>query len=213
MSPPRTLGTYLDEVASAAPAPGGGSVTAIVGSLAAALGEMVVNLTPRARDADQSPSSDEAARSLVAARATLSHLRQCLTTAADSDERAYAAYRAAAALPRGNREEKQARTRAMQAALILATDVPLEAAEAAAATAEALVTVAESGNPHLRSDTALGALLAEAALRGALLNVRGNAGLLHDTERAARYLAAADRLEEAGRDAAVRAYTRAIKKT
>lgn len=208
-SPPRSLSGYLDEVASASPAPGGGSVAAIVGALAAALGEMVVNLTP------QSPAADnhEAATPLAAALATLTALRQRLTAAAAADERAYAAYRAASSLPRSDADAKRARTQAMQAALVLATDVPLDVAEAATATAEVLVTIAEHGNPHLRSDAALGALLAEAALRGALLNVRGNAGMLRDAERSAHYLAAAERLETTGREAASHAYTLATDRT
>lgn len=210
-SPPLlTLTGYLDEVASAAPAPGGGSVAAIVGALAAALGEMVVNLTSRSSPADE---AEETATPLATAMVTLRQLRQRLTAAAAADERAYAAYRLAAALPRGNGDEKRLRTEAMQAALILATDVPLDAAEAAAAVAETLVIVAEQGNPHLRSDAALGVLLAEAALRGALLNVRGNARMLRDRERAVHYLATADRLETAGRDAATRAYALAVNQT
>jgi formiminotetrahydrofolate cyclodeaminase len=72
--------------------------------------------------------------------------------------------------------------------------------------AEILATVAKEGNPHVRSDAALGALLAEAALRGALLNVRGNAAMLTDRELAATYLTEADLVEEAGRESAQRAY-------
>jgi formiminotetrahydrofolate cyclodeaminase len=74
--------------------------------------------------------------------------------------------------------------------------------------AEILEIVAREGNPHVGSDTALGAILAEAALRGALLNVRGNAALLNvkDRDLAAAYLADADQLEEAGRKSAQRAY-------
>ncbi len=204
---PRTLDGYLDEVASAAPAPGGGSVAAIVGALAAALGEMVVNLTP------SSQTGAEAEKPLATALATLRVQRQRLTAASEADERAYAAYRAAASLPRGDADAKRARTQAMQAALVQATDVPLNVAEAAAATAETLITVAQQGNLHLRSDAALGALLAEAALRGALLNVRGNARMLRDPEQAAHYLTAGDRLETSGRAAAERAYTLATERT
>ena len=70
--------------------------------------------------------------------------------------------------------------------------------------------MARDGNPHVRSDAALGALLAEAALRGALLNVRGNAAMLKDRELAETYVTEADRLEEAGREAAQRAYRTAM---
>jgi formiminotetrahydrofolate cyclodeaminase len=94
----------------------------------------------------------------------------------------------------------------MQRALIAATLVPLAVARSAREVAETLASVAREGNPHVRSDAALAALLAEAALRGALLNVRGNAAMLSDRELAETYLTDADLLEEAGRGAAQRAY-------
>ena len=198
----RGLPAYLDAVAAGTPAPGGGSVAAVVGALAAALGEMVANLTlGREKYAG-------AEASLRPARQRLSARRAALLDAAAADESAYQSYRAASSLPRGSDEEKTARADAMHRALIEATDVPLGVAQAAREVAEILETVARQGNPHVRTDAALGAILAEAALRGALLNVRGNAALLHgrDRERAAAYLADADHIEEMGREAAERAY-------
>ncbi|MCA9864128.1 MAG: cyclodeaminase/cyclohydrolase family protein [Thermomicrobiales bacterium] len=197
MSSDRTLGSYLDAVASAAPAPGGGSVVGVVGALSAALGQMVLNLTQTPEGADALRHRD-----LLAALQTCQ--AQLMASAAD-DEAAYQGYRDAAALPRGTVSEKTVRKAAMQAALVTATDVPLAAAEQAARLAALLTEVAEVGNRHLASDTALGALLAEATLRGALLNVRGNAALLRDPALAQRYRAAADRLETAGRRAAATA--------
>ena len=200
----RGLSAYLDEVAAGTPAPGGGSVTAVVAALAAALGEMVANLTlGREKYAD-------AEASLRPARDRLTALRSNLLDAAAADEAAYQSYREAASLPGTNDDEKSARTDAMQRALIAATDVPLAAARSAHEVAEFLQSVARDGNPHVRSDAALGALLAEAALRGALLNVRGNAALLMDRELAASYLTDADLLEEAGREAAQRAFRTAM---
>lgn len=196
----RTLAGYLDAVASAEPAPGGGSVAAVVGALGAALGEMVVQLSAgRAADAE----GEEALRG-VGQR--FRELRQMLYAGAAEDERAYAGYRAAAALPRGNADEKWDRRAAMQAALIEATEAPLVVARAASETAAAMVEVALRGNPHLRTDAALGALLAEVALRGALLNLRGNAQMLPDDELAAAFRAEAERLETTGRAAAERAF-------
>ena len=93
----------------------------------------------------------------------------------------------------------------MQTALIAATEVPLAMAEQAARLAVLLIEVAEIGNRRLASDTALGALLAEATLRGALLNVRGNAAFIKDTGKAQHYREAADRLEAEGRRAAATA--------
>jgi formiminotetrahydrofolate cyclodeaminase len=202
----RSLAGYLDEVASGAPTPGGGSVAGIVGALAAALGEMVVRLS-EGRELDS-----EVAQLLQTSGRKLSDLRAALTAAAEADERAYAGYRAASSLPRGCAPEKMARVAAMQAALEDATDVPMAVARAATETAEILEDVARLGNPHLRSDAALAALLAETALRGALLNVRGNAALLRDESRAAAYLEEADLLEREGRAAAQRAYATATEK-
>ena len=194
------LATYLEEVAAGTPTPGGGSVAAVVGALAAALGEMVANLTlGRAKYAGAEPS-------LGPGRIRLTALRADLLAAAAADEAAYQSYRDAASLPRSSESEKSERTAALQRALVTATDVPLEVARSLLEVATILQSAARDGNPHLRSDTALGALLAEAALRGALLNVRGNAALLQDRELALTYLADADRLEEAGREAARSAF-------
>jgi formiminotetrahydrofolate cyclodeaminase len=188
----RTLHEYVVEVASGHPTPGGGSVAAVVGALAAALGEMVTNLT----------TGEE----LAPARAHLSHLRTQLLRAAAEDEAAYATYRSAASLPRDTSEAKTARTEAMQDALSVATEVPIQVARAATEVAQILELIARTGNPHLRTDAALGALLAEVALRGALLNVRGNVTLLRDKARADAYLKEADQLEATGRTAATAAF-------
>jgi glutamate formiminotransferase/formiminotetrahydrofolate cyclodeaminase len=183
---------YVDAVASANPTPGGGSVAAVVGALAAALGEMVVNLT--------------AGEDLAPARTRLAQLRTTLLRAAADDEAAYATYRSATSLPRETAAAKAARTAAMQEALLVATEVPLQVARAATDVAHILEAVAGAGNPHLRTDAALGALLADVALRGALLNVRGNAALLRDSARAETYRVEADHLEEVGRGAANSAF-------
>ncbi len=196
----RGLAAYLEAVAAGTPAPGGGSAAAVVGALAAALGEMVTNLTlGREKYAD-------AEATLRPARDRLTALRASLQEAAAADEAAYQSYRDAASLPRTSDGGKTTRTDAMQRALIVATDVPLGIARSAREVAEILAIVVREGNPHVRSDAALGALLAEAALRGALLNVRGNAAMLEDRELAATYLTDAELLEEAGREAAQRAY-------
>jgi formiminotetrahydrofolate cyclodeaminase len=165
---------------------------------------MVANLTlGREKYAD-------AEASLRPARDRLAAIRSSLLHAAAADEAAYQSYRDAASLPRTSDDEKTARSDAMQRALITATEVPLGAARSAHQVAAILQSVARDGNPPVRSDVALGALLAEAALRGALLNVRGNAALLQDRELAANYLTEADLLEKAGREAAQRAYRTAI---
>ncbi len=200
----RGLRSYLEEVAAGTPAPGGGSVAAVVGALSAALGEMVVNLT---LGREKYAGVEETVRP---AGDRLRSLRTVLLDAATADAAAYQAYRTASSLPRHSHVEKVARMAAMQGALVEATNVPLSVARAARAVAESLEIVAREGNPHVRSDAALGAILAEAALRGALLNVRGNAALLEDRELAMSSLMEADQLEADGRDAAERAYGAAM---
>jgi formiminotetrahydrofolate cyclodeaminase len=161
---------------------------------------MVANLTlGRERYAD----AEEALRP---ARERLAELREMLTEAAMEDERAYAAYRASSSMARETAAQKAARTVAMQEALIAATEVPMATARAAVETAEILEVVARVGNPHVRSDAALGALLAEAALRGALLNVRGNAAMLRDAALGDGFREQAAHLEIRGQAAAERAF-------
>jgi formiminotetrahydrofolate cyclodeaminase len=194
------LAAYLDGVAAGTPVPGGGSVVAVVAALAAALGEMVANLTlGRAKYAD-------AESSLRPARDRLTALRATLLESAAADEAAYQSYQDAARLPRTSDGEKTERAVAMQRALIAATEVPLAVARSVSEVAEMLQSMARDGNPHVRSDAALGALLAEVALRGALLNVRGNAAMVKDRELASTYEKDADRLEKTGREAAQHAY-------
>jgi formiminotetrahydrofolate cyclodeaminase len=197
MTSERTLEGYIDAVASLAPAPGAGSVTGVIGALSSALGQMVLNFT-------DVPEGDATARRddlLTALHACQTRLLQ----GAEEDEVAYQGYRDAAELPRETADEKSVRKTAMQAALIVATDVPLAMAEQAARLATLLIEVAQVGNRRLASDAALSALLAETTLRGALLNVRGNAALLKDASKAQHYREAADRLEAEGRRAAATA--------
>lgn len=203
----RGLAAYVAAVAAGTPAPGGGSVAAVTGALAASLGEMVANLTT-GRDL---PPEHEA--ELQAACMKLTELRSELLALAAADEAAYAGYRHAAAMPRTTDAERIARKAAMQTALIAATDVPLAVARATTTTASLLGTIAMRGNPHLHPDAALGALLSQSALRGALLNVRGNAALLKDEARAEVYREAADALEASGIAHAETAYAAATSAT
>ncbi len=187
----RAIGAYLDALGSSAPTPGGGSAGGVVAALGAALGEMVCALSA-------GRASGEEAEILRRANEDLRARRADAMVAAAADERAYAAYRAAVALPKGSDEERAVRRDAMQAALRDATDVPLALAEASEGILAALEPVAAVGTTHALADAQLAAYLATAALRGALLNIRGNAGMLRDPDAAARYLDAADRLERHG---------------
>lgn len=181
---------FLDELASNAPAPGGGSVAALSGALGAALVSMVGNLTlgKKGYDDVQDDIKDLLAKSEA--------LRLELTDLLEEDVKAYSGYSVAAKMPRGTDEEKAERAIAMQAALKVATDVPLSIAEAAAKVMDLCMPAAEKGNKWAVSDAGVAVLMAEAAVRGAALNVLINLGSLKDKEFVADRRAKLDSLLE-----------------
>jgi formiminotetrahydrofolate cyclodeaminase len=192
------LAGYVEAVASAAPTPGGGSVAAVVGALAAALGEMVVNLTMGR------PAYSAVEPELRQALARLGEARSALLGLAVEDERAYGGYLAAADLPRTTVEEKAARTATMQAALGRSAKVPERVAGTCLALFPELETIARTGNKHVLSDAVVAAILAEAAVRAAAVNVRVNARLIRDTTEAEGFVARAVAAEAVARAKATR---------
>jgi len=186
----KSVTTFLDELASSAPAPGGGSVAALSGALGAALISMVCNLTVgKAKYADvQEDIEGLLEKSEV--------LRKELTDLLEEDVKAYTAYSKAAKMPRDTEEQKAERAQAMQEALQVATDVPLRIAEAAVKVMELCRPAAEKGSVWAVSDAGVAVLMAEAALRGAALNVLINLGSLKDKEFAAQKRARLDSLLE-----------------
>ena len=165
---------FLDELASNAPAPGGGSVAALSGALGAALVSMVCNLTLGKKA--YADVQDEIGDLLAESEA----LRGQLTGLLEEDVKAYTGYSKAAKLPRGTDEEKAERQVVMQAALKVATDVPLSIAETAVKVMDLCMPAAEKGNKWAVSDAGVAVLMAEAALRSAALNVLINLGSLKD---------------------------------
>ena len=165
---------FLNELASNAPAPGGGSVAALSGALGAALVSMVCNLTLGKKGYEE--VQDEIQDLLARAEA----LRQELTDLLEADVAAYTAYSQAAKLPRDTEEQKAARAEAMQSALKNATLVPLRIAEAAVKVMDLCMPVAEKGNKFAVSDAGVAVLMAEASLRSAALNALINLGTLKD---------------------------------
>ncbi len=178
---------YLAAVASAAPVPGGGSVAATVGALAAALAEMVCQFSVD-RHEDSAVNAE-----IGAALSRLSSARAKLQTLSREDEHAYGNYRTASELPKSTAIEKETRRQALQMALIGAAEVPLATAEACGALLPDIEYIKTNGNPHVRSDAVIAAILADAAIRASSVNVRVNTGMLKDRDRAAALEA---RLEE-----------------
>ena len=155
-------------LASGAPVPGGGSASALAGALAAALVHMVVELTAGRSEA----SEHEAA--LADIRVAAASLRSELTRLVDADAAAYASVIAARRLPRGSDLERDARRVQLEAAIREATRAPLATARSASDVLELAERLAPIGNRNAISDVGVAALLAAAAIRGAVLNVRIN---------------------------------------
>lgn len=189
----RTIGDYAAAVAAGQATPGGGSAAGVAAALGAGLGEMVCNLTGPAK------LPPDGAAELIAARDRLAAARATFLTLAAEDEAAYGGYRAAAALPKSDEIAKAARRRAMQAALVAASDVPRDLAEACVGALLAFETVARLGSRYVLADARLGAALLATALEGALVNLRANAALLDDAELASQFRVEADRLETRAR--------------
>jgi len=172
----QSLRGFLDELASSAPTPGGGSAAALMGAMGAALVAMVCSLTIGRRDYESVEA--EMRRALAEAEA----LRQRLTAMIEADVQAFDALMAAYKLPRTTEEEKVSRGRAIQEALRQATDVPLACAEACADVIDLACRVAPIGNRGVISDAGVASLAAHAALRSAALNVYINAPSIKDAD-------------------------------
>lgn len=169
---------FLDELASKAPTPGGGSAAALGGALGAGLVSMVCQFTVgREKYADV-----DADMQRVHGRSE--ELRAELQAAVDADVAAYGSYSQATSMPKETEDEKAARGAALQDALRESTEVPLGVAERCVELLELAVEAAEKGNVYLISDAAVGAEMAAAARASAELNVRLNAGGLKDRDYA-----------------------------
>jgi formiminotetrahydrofolate cyclodeaminase len=166
--------TFLDELASSAPAPGGGSAAALAAAIGAALLSMVANLTVGKRDYAH---VQEDIQRLLGQSEALRHKCQELL---EADVAAYTEVSKVYKMPRDSDEQKQARSAAMQKALKNATAVPMQLAEACVEILDLCPESAEKGNVRAVSDVGVGALMAEAALRAAALNVLINLGSIKD---------------------------------
>jgi len=192
----KTVRGFAETTASESPAPGGGSVSALLGSLGAALGTMVANLSAHKRGWDErwEEFSDWAERGQALARELL-HL-------VDEDTAAFDALLAAYRLPKASEEEKSARETAIATAMRRAIEVPLEVMRRSLETMEIAAAMTREGLESSVSDAGVGALAARAAVRGAHLNVRINSAQLDDEpfvsevmSEAARLAAEAERRE------------------
>ena len=171
----------MQRLGSAEPTPGGGAAAAVVGALGAALVEMTANLTigkPRLADVQAQATSIQQ---------HASELRRTLERLGDADAEAFEHVGAAYKLPRGDDAQKAERAQAIQASLRLAADVPLETARAAAEVVAVAEAAAPILNPAVISDVLVGALLAQAAVNSAALNVEINLASMTDPSTRERY--------------------------
>ncbi|MBP3497911.1 MAG: glutamate formimidoyltransferase [Alistipes sp.] len=180
-----TCTEFALETASESPAPGGGSISAYMGALAAALGTMVANLSSHKAGWDErwEEFSDYAERG--------QELVSRLLALVDEDTEAFNRIMAVFAMPKTTAEEKAARSAALQSATLYATEIPLKTMKAAYECFEIVKAMAETGNPNSVSDAGVGALAARSAVLGAELNVKINAAGLKDRERAERLISQA----------------------
>lgn len=169
-----TIQQFLDELASSAPTPGGGGAAAIMGAMGAALVSMVCNLTLGKKNYEQ--VQEEMRDTLAKSEA----LRSRLTAMIQDDAQVFDQVMGAYGLPKETDEQKTTRSAAIQSALKLATDVPLECARACAEVVKLSRVVAEKGNKNVVSDAGVAVMAGYAGLKSAALNVYINVGAIKD---------------------------------
>ena len=169
-----TCAAFAEETASESPAPGGGSISAYMGALAAALGTMVANLSSHKAGWDDRWEyfSDWAEKGM--------DIMNELLALVDEDTAAFNRIMDVFGMPKGTDEEKEARAEAMETATLYATQVPLRTMKAAYKVFDVVRAMAQEGNPNSVSDAGVGALAARSAVMGACLNVKINAAGLKD---------------------------------
>ena len=184
-----TCAAFAEETASESPAPGGGSISAYMGALAAALGTMVANLSSHKAGWDERLEffSDWAENGMAVMNELLALV--------DEDTAAFNKIMDVFGMPKGTPEEKEARAAAMQVATLYATEVPLRTMKAAYKAFDVVRAMATEGNPISVSDAGVGALAARSAVMGACLNVKINAAGLKDREVAERFINEANEIQ------------------
>jgi glutamate formiminotransferase / formiminotetrahydrofolate cyclodeaminase len=177
----RCFEPFLDALQSGAPTPGGGSASALAGALGAALGTMVTNLTIGKK------KFAAVEQELTEVRARLLQGMEGLRAGVRHDAVLYDSVMAAYKLPKATPAEEAARAQTLEKALVVAAQGPLEVMELAVSLLPDLMTVAKKGNPNAASDAAVGALLLQACVHGAAMNVLINAKALTNQDAAARF--------------------------
>lgn len=184
----KSIQAFLNELASKASTPGGGSAAAIMGAMSAALVSMVCNLTVGKKNYE---GVEEELRALLARSEAL---REKLTAMIRADVEVFDRVMGAYGMPKETDADKAVRSEAIQAALKEATDVPLECAKACAEAIDLCRVAAEKGNLNVISDAGVAVMAGYAALKSAALNVYINAGGIKDKAFAKERLAQLDEI-------------------
>ncbi len=177
-----TVKGFVEETASESPAPGGGSISAAMGAMGAALGTMVANLSAH------KPGWDDRWKEFSDWADKGKYYQDELTRMVDEDTNAFNRIMDALGMPKKTDEEKAARKAAMQAATLGAIEVPFRVMQLCADSMEVMEAMAKEGNPNSVSDAGVGAMAARAGVMGAFLNVKINAGGLEDKTRVAQFI-------------------------
>jgi formiminotetrahydrofolate cyclodeaminase len=170
----QTMGEFLDDLASGKATPGGGAGAAISGAMGAALLSMVANLTIGKK---KYAAVEEELKGILK---RTEEIRVEMTNLAQLDAHVFERVMGAYKMPKETEAQASAREAAIQNTLMDATQVPLKVAAWAAELFDFAPTLAEKGNPNAVSDVGVGLLLADAAMKGALLNVDINVGMIQN---------------------------------
>jgi glutamate formiminotransferase / formiminotetrahydrofolate cyclodeaminase len=168
------LVAFADETASESPAPGGGSISAYVGSLGISLATMVANLSSHKKGWDE--RWDEFSKWAEKGQ----EIKDQLLKLVDADTAAFNKIMAAFGLPKTSEAEKKIRTQTIQEATKYAIEIPFKVMELSFESMEVIKAMAEHGNPNSVTDAGVGALCARTAVLGAFMNVRINAAGYED---------------------------------
>ena len=184
-----TCEKFLEELASKQPTPGGGAASALCGATAAALTAMLGNLTAGKAGSE---ANDKMALEIIIAA---DKLRLGLAQLADDDAAVFNKFMEAYKMPKATDTEKAMRTAAIGQAAIAAAEVPMQIADKSLEVLKLARKLIVFGNPNAISDGTVSALMARAALRSALYNVKINLGLIKDDEYVAAARAKMQQLE------------------
>lgn len=172
----KSVGEFVDEVSRDTPAPGGGSIAALAGSIGAALAAMVANLTVG------KAGFDDRYEELDALAAKAQGIKDQLLTAVDEDTRAFNGVMDALRMPKDTQDQKTARSEAIQSGYKRATEVPMQTARHCRAALELCLAAARCGNDVMVTDAGVGALVSLAGVKGAAYNARINLKSIKDAD-------------------------------